>query len=241
MRRCFVAAVLAVIMLLPVCVSAMSITLPMKKGDDGPGVHMVQQRLLELGYLNFSPTGTYGDLTVNGVWQFQTRSGLPADGMLGESTYSDLFAINARRAELNASIPRVSGAGLMQLPPEYGVKSTWLEIDNIFTVGMVATVTDFNTLRTFDVQRTGGTHHADVKPVAESDDAERKASFGGGQSWEKRPVLVEISGVKYAGSMFGMPNANGEYCIYFTGSGSDIGGLKDAEHEAVILSCAKSE
>ena len=106
---------------------------------------------------------------------------------------------------------------------------------------MVVSVTDFNTLRKFSVQRTGGTNHANVKPVSEADEAERKASFGGGQSWEKRPVLVEIEGVKYAGSMFGMMNAQGEYCIYFMGSGSDIGGLKDAEHEATILSCAKSE
>ncbi len=239
---------LIIILLVPgTAFAGISQSFPLKKKSSGDSVAIIQQRLIDLGYLHFRATGTFGEMTYQGVLAFQGRNKLTKDGMVGEKTYANLYGPGMIRAALNKGIVRTVGAGLLATPKEYGELSDWKDIDKLFPVGATATVTDFNTLRTFKVTRTGGVNHADVQTADSASQSNFLKSFGGDYTWEKRPALVAIGGTKYAASLFGMPNANnklknnlmpGSVCLYFNGSLSDNGNIPDAEHSANIAKAA---
>lgn len=224
-----------------------AITFPIQKGDSGPNVVAIQQRLFDLGYVHFRPTGKFGDMTSRGVNQFQLQSGIQNDGIVGETTFTALFLPDAKRAPINAAIPRTVGPGLMATPTVYGARGDWRVISENFPIGSSVTVTDFNTMKSFQIMRTGGNNHADVQPTDSSSRQAMLKAFGGGSSWEKRPVLVQVGDVLYAASLFGMPNGDGKkgpddlsgsYCLYFEGSTSDFTKAADPEHKANILKAA---
>lgn len=210
----------------------------LERGSSGDEVVLAQQRLFDLGYVQFRGTGKYGEMTYQGVAQFQRVNGVAVDGQLGSDTFNMLFSPEAKRAPINGAITRSVGAGLMATATSFGRTEEWKDVKDKFTVGTTVVVKDFNTLAQFNVKRTGGENHADVAAADfESADAITKC-FGGDETWEKRPVLVTIDGVLCAASLFGAKNADGSYCMYFSGSGSDIGGAPDAEHEAMIAVAA---
>lgn len=210
----------------------------LQRGSASDEVVIAQQRLFDLGYVQFRATGKYGEMTYEGVAEFQAANGIAIDGQLGENTFERLFSPAAKRAPINGTIQRVVGAGLMATAKKFGRTEEWSVIDEKIPVGTSVTITDFNTLAKFKVKRMGGENHADVAPVSAEDANTLTTCFGGGETWEKRPMLVKIDGVTYAASMFGAKNADGSYCLYFTDSGSDIGGAPDVEHEAMIAVAA---
>lgn len=69
-----------------------------RKGDRGRSVHLVQQALLDLGYplprstksVSYSPDGVFGDETDAKLREFQARSSLKDDGVLGWRTLQAL-------------------------------------------------------------------------------------------------------------------------------------------------------
>ena len=67
----------------------------LKVGDKGTAVTELQKRLIELGYLTTSATGTYGEATKAAVKEFQQLAGLTADGLAGTATINALFATDA--------------------------------------------------------------------------------------------------------------------------------------------------
>ena len=67
----------------------------LKVGDKGTAVTELQKRLIELGYLTTSATGTYGEATKAAVKEFQQLAGLTADGVAGTATINALFATDA--------------------------------------------------------------------------------------------------------------------------------------------------
>ena len=64
-------------------------------GDKGAAVTELQKRLIELGYLATSATGTFGEATKAAVTEFQKMAGLTADGVAGTATVNALFATDA--------------------------------------------------------------------------------------------------------------------------------------------------
>ena len=71
---------LCFVLLLPAAASAELIT----SGSSGEAVYRLQQRLLDLGYFNYKPTGSYGSMTRNAVIAFQQYNDLAADGAAGD-------------------------------------------------------------------------------------------------------------------------------------------------------------
>ena len=67
----------------------------LKVGDKGTAVTELQKRLIELGYLTTSATGTYGEATKAAVKEFQQLAGLTADGVAGTATINAVFATDA--------------------------------------------------------------------------------------------------------------------------------------------------
>lgn len=228
-----------------------SISFPLEKGASGEYMIQIQQRLLDLGYISFRPTGKYGDMTVSAVREFQQMNGLSGDGMIGEATYDKIFKTNNNRAYGNDKIPRTVGKVLTKTPSEYGKLVEWSKIDSEFPLNTTVKCIDFNTLTEFSITRTGGKNHAEIQPATAADLATMKKCFGGDYTWEKRPMLIVINGEKIASSMFGYPNndgdktgcgATGSFCLYFLNSKSDFGGgLADDEHAQIIQSAATTQ
>lgn len=67
----------------------------LNRGDKGDAVLALQERLIQLGYLDGDADGRYGAKTVTAVKEFQKAVGLKATGSAGESTQERLFAEDA--------------------------------------------------------------------------------------------------------------------------------------------------
>ena len=62
------------------------------RGDSGPEVLALQQRLTRLGYWLGTPDGSFGALTQQAVWAVQKSAGLERDGVVGKRTRAALAA-----------------------------------------------------------------------------------------------------------------------------------------------------
>lgn len=89
---------------------------------------------------------------------------------------------------------------------EVALVDWWNEGSNIFSLGTQAQVIDAETGKSFMIQRTTGTNHADVESVT-LDDTEKIKEIWGGWSWDRRPIFLVINNRKYAASMSAMPHA----------------------------------
>lgn len=69
----------------------------LKVGSKGQSVVELQERLIELGYLDGSADGDFDNGIKKAVIEFQKNNNLPADGVAGEATLSVLFSKNAVR------------------------------------------------------------------------------------------------------------------------------------------------
>ena len=69
----------------------------MLEGAEGRDVKMLQEQLVDLGYLSSDDVDyIYGEKTVEAVKAFQKRNGLSADGKAGEKTLEKLFSDEAK-------------------------------------------------------------------------------------------------------------------------------------------------
>lgn len=139
---------------------------------------------------------------------------------------------NDRPSDLNP-IPR---EGVEMMP--------WFDgVNNIFHRGMVVKVTHINTGLTFYARRYGGRFHADSEPLTTEDTEILRRIYGGGFSWNREAVLVEVGGRRIAASMNGMPhggeyiqdnNFQGHFCIHFYGSFLHETGRRDGRHQEMV-------
>ena len=68
------------------------------EGDKSPLVAQIQERLMELGYMDSDePTEYYGSITEKAVKTFQNHNGLSSDGICGKETYDLLFSDDAKK------------------------------------------------------------------------------------------------------------------------------------------------
>jgi peptidoglycan hydrolase-like protein with peptidoglycan-binding domain len=67
-------------------------SIPLKPGDQGPAVKVLQRALASLGYSPGSVDGSYGPSTQRAVARFQAASNLAPDGILGPQTLAALRA-----------------------------------------------------------------------------------------------------------------------------------------------------
>ena len=172
-------------------------------------VMKLQQDLHTLGYLSVNPTGYFGSLTETAVKGFQQASQLTPDGIAGPKTISSLqHQINNPKKQNEATVTRSSRSRTSSVSHEPIQQIPWFgEVESIFNRGDQATVTDVTTGKTFQVQRTYGTNHADVETLAREDTEILKEIAGGSWNWVRRPVIVEVHGLRIAASMTAMPHA----------------------------------
>lgn len=83
---------------------------PLKRGDSGDRVKLLQDRLRDLGFLNTRSTGYYGDVTQAAVEAFQRSRRIPATGTATAATQRALFGApatpsTAPRSPAPAAVP----------------------------------------------------------------------------------------------------------------------------------------
>jgi hypothetical protein len=74
---------------------------PLRRGDSGPEVLALQERLDALGYWLGEPDATFGSLTEQAVLALQGAAGLDRDGVLGSETEAALDAGTLPQARSN--------------------------------------------------------------------------------------------------------------------------------------------
>ena len=71
----------------------------LRYGTTGEDVKLLQNRLIELGYLKTMADGNFGAGTLNALKTFQKANGLSVDGVAGSQTYKKLFSDKAIEAD----------------------------------------------------------------------------------------------------------------------------------------------
>lgn len=243
-----IVATIVLLMLLPLSIAATSTPDVITRGKTGTDIYSIQVRLIELGYLNYRATGKFSDMTTNAVRNFQQRNNLPADGQIGAETMRVLFSDEAVRQGANPKFSSATGRAYNGAVTQKGAVSSWEAVSARFPVGSQARITDYNTGEAFTVTRTGGQNNAEVTATTAEDNEVFKHVFGG-YSWEHRPVLVEINGTQYAGSLFGMPTGlemagsngmSGSTFLYFNNARSDVYELADEEHVIALTTVTET-
>ena len=64
----------------------------LRVGDRGESVRIVQEQLIQAGYLEGEPNGYYGPYTANAVKRFQAANFLTASGVAGPTTRAKLYS-----------------------------------------------------------------------------------------------------------------------------------------------------
>lgn len=83
------------------------------RGYEGPEVVQIQQRLMDLGYMdNDEPTQKYGPITKEAVELFQRSHELAIDGCVGQETYNLLMSDQAKKYMVSIG---VSGTDVTEL------------------------------------------------------------------------------------------------------------------------------
>lgn len=200
--------------------------------DRGSVVQELQGALQVLGLYRGAVDGIYGQETRVAVEAFQHNYGLVVDGVVGARTWTGLMACVAGVEPVTVS------KNTVQVIP-------WERVKVIFKRGDIARVTDVKSGRSFQVKRMGGSLHADAEPLTRGDTEALKAIYGG-WSWVRRAIVVEVGGVKIAGSMNGFPHGfqsitngfPGHFCLHFYGSKLHKTRKMDKDHQRMVLAAA---
>lgn len=215
----------------------------------GEMVVRIQIRLRELGYLNFKPTGSYRSMTVAAAKAFQVNyrdSGgydMMVDGKIGPQSLELLFRYDAKRVSLSGiSIPAGPKTGADSVVVT-GNPVSWQDVKQMLKEGAPYTITDCYTGNTFSMLFCGGANHAEMEPADTEAAAAFKTICGTEFNYLKRPVVIEIDGIKIAASIQCWPHGSdtvgendmaGHVCLFFDGSSSHVGSMPDIEHNENI-------
>ncbi|WP_102400517.1 LysM peptidoglycan-binding domain-containing protein [Haloimpatiens massiliensis] len=130
----------------------------------------------------------------------------------------------------------------------YGDIYTWENARRLFTVDTIGTLKDISTGMSFDVKYYGGSNHADIIPLTQSDTYTMKRIFGSWSWSKKRPMVLYFkqgnSYYQLAVSVTGMPHSttniynngvSGHFDMYFYNSTSHVNNSIDTTHQNNIL------
>jgi LysM repeat protein len=184
---------------------------------------------------------TYKIQSGDNIWNLSLKYGLPM---------TELLSVNKLTMNSSLSIGQEIKIPIHTIAIQPTVSSRhgeyldwWTEAQYVFTIGKVATVTDFQTGKTFQIKRTIGANHADCEPLTAKDAAIIKEVWGGAYSWKERAIIVEVDGRKIAASMASMPHDiefikdndfTGHFDIHFKNSTRHVDGLVSEAHQRQI-------
>ena len=115
-----------------------------QKGSDGDAVATIQERLMELGYMDSDePTTHFGPLTEEAVQAFQRHNELETDGILAEETYTLLFSDTAKAYVMQLGDKGEDVESVQTRLYELGYLTKKSDVDGSFGDGTSAAVLEF--------------------------------------------------------------------------------------------------
>lgn len=164
-------------------------TIVFKEGMSDPLVAFIQQRLMDLDYLDNAPsTELYGPLTQGAVMSFQRAAGLPTDGCVGSQTYIILMSPDAPQYSvgLGAKGPDVEDITYRLRELDYLDTSP-----STFTEAVKTAVEKFQDTNGLTADGTVG---GDTRKMLNSDHAKAYTRPAVNQSSKKTDLKVNVSG-----------------------------------------------
>ncbi|MBU9721310.1 MULTISPECIES: muramidase family protein [Bacillaceae] len=182
------------------------------------------------------------------MWNLSQQYGVP---------YLDLLRHNNMTERSMLSIGQIIQVPQYQVPVRPVVSARhgevldwWTEARYVFSTGKVATITDFQTGKQFQVRHTMGGNHADSEPLTARDAQIMREIWGGSFSWTPRAIIVSVDGRNLAAAMHSMPhgdqvirdnNYNGHFCIHFANSTRHSDGLvQDSMHRQIEIAAGRT-
>ena len=215
--------------------NTVSSTQTLRVGAVSDAVRDMQNRLITLGYLeNGEADGKFGVKTSLALIEFQKANGLSADGVAGVKTFAKLNSVSAITAgstgsstssgtttTTTAAAPTVTTISASQV--RYA--NWYSEVKARCRLFPNATIYDFTTGISWQVNIFSMGAHADAEPLTAHDTAEMNRAFGGKTTWTPKAVWVVLSdGTVYMASTHNTPhdtyhirdnNFDGHICIHF--------------------------
>lgn len=196
----------------------------LRYGDKGSEVLALQQQLIKLGYLSIGDAdGSYGTKTVNAVKAFQRAKGMTADGVASSGVQGAIYNTASVPSGSTKSLDWFStGFSLINANPNITIYDTMVGVS-------------------WNAKYINGKNHADIVPASKAD-ADKLKAYNITGSYIRRPVIVNIAGQAYAGSMYAFGHGETSYvsyfhgvmCIHFTGSKTHGTDNVDKDHQAAI-------
>ncbi len=219
-------------------VSALLLTAPTALAEDnliatgatGADVVRIQTRLMDLGYYTYKPTGSFHSFTRASVIAYQQASALMADGTIGVDSMRTLFNNTATRAPFQMGVPMNFSIQSRSLRV-VGTGTPWETVRDALTVGSDYTLIHCVSGEEITLTYRGGVHHAQMQPADTESTAALTTWLGDEPSGYKCAVTLVLEGDRIAASL---QWSGQSCCVYFTGSGSEISGLPDVEHNMLI-------
>ena len=204
-------------------------------GTKGQLVVRIQQRLADLGYYAYKPTGSYQAVTRRAALAYEQAAGARQDGRLTPEEQDELFSDSATRAPFAASIALsfTAQSGYFQTTGELW---DWSEVKTELVAGETYTVTNCATGESCKMIFQDGQNHAHMTPAVSYIDGQLlKKWLGESNSYYKIAVVVEIGEKRVAASLqYDHATAH----VYFQGSVSHVLGMVDKEHDSLVQRAA---
>lgn len=204
-------------------------TQTLRIGTISDAVRDMQNRLIALGYLTGKADGNFGTKTSLALIAFQKANGLTADGVAGVKTLTKLNATSAENASGETSSTTTATAPTVTFG---SISASQVRYVNWYTESRTkcrqfpnATIYDFSTGISWQVNMFSLGAHADAEPLTAADTEAMNRAFGGKTTWTPKPVWVVLSdGTVYMASTHNVPhevyhiknnNFDGHVCIHF--------------------------
>ena len=229
-----------------ICVSLVSVTsrslaagLHFSFGDSSDEVFRVEMRLSDLGYLKN---------VVNGKWEQADADALSAFADANKVTVygagNVLFSNDAIPASSTGST--IFATGPQGFLVTFGTLMPWSEVSTKLVPGQAYDVISCYSGIALHMVCVSAGGHAKMRPELDWDNATLRGFFYAASSSEKQPVVITIDGILIAASIQqAAPSLKEqslpEYGLYFSGSLSDVNGIPDAEHEAIVRIAANQQ
>jgi peptidoglycan hydrolase-like protein with peptidoglycan-binding domain len=204
-------------------------------GTKGQLVVRIQQRLMDLGYYTYKPTGSYQAVTRRAAMAYERAANVRQDGRLTPEEQDGLFSTGATRAPYVANVPLSFTAQTASFVTT-GELWDWSEIKTQLTEGEAYTVSNCATGESCQLVFQGGENHAHMIPATQYTNGQMlKKWMGESNSYYKIAVTVQIEDKRIAASL---QYDNTTAHVYFQGSTSHVLNMADVEHDRLVQRAA---
>ena len=208
-------------------------------GTCSDDVLRAETRLSDLGYKRTVIDGCWDQADADALALFAA-----ANNVTPPTAWQTLFSESALPASQAASSVFASGSGGFLMT--YGSLMPWSEVKAKLQPGVSYNVTSCYSGITLHMVCVSVGAHAKFKPELDWDNATLRGFFGSASSAEKQPVVLTLDGVLIAASIQqAAPSVEAdelpEYSVYFHDALTEISGIPDAEHEAVVQIAANQQ